>query len=83
VSEELGEIIVDKETARASYVTLRSVFLLTCLLTYVSSGPCGLVDWSFGCHSLVHVITKWLRLRCAHIRAAYGITQCYLPPDTG
>jgi len=35
VSEELGEIIVDKETARASYVTLRSLCLLTYLFTYL------------------------------------------------
>ena len=40
MSEELGEVIVDKETARASYVPLTYLLLFiivfNCLLTYWS-----------------------------------------------
>jgi len=35
VSEELGEIIVDKETARASYVLLSSYIFLLCIYLLV------------------------------------------------
>ena len=35
MSEELGEIIVDKETARASYVLLSSYIFLLCIYLLV------------------------------------------------
>jgi len=44
VSEELGEIIVDKETARASYVLLSSYIFLLCIYLLVRTDESPVID---------------------------------------